>query len=154
MATVQLLELPILIPIPILGPLPRLAYSHVPATSTNKKKQNQDGRCHVRSPQSAARTARSPQHLPAVYVLGSVHVHTARGSTALNSCHGDQALIPSEYSDDDVESFGPGGEGYGAYDPVPVPVPGRAGPPPASPSYPSASSRPSPRFLDLRLKCG
>lgn len=33
----------------------------------------------------------------------------------LNSCHGDQALIPSEYSDDDVESSDPGGHRYGAY---------------------------------------
>lgn len=42
-------------------------------------------------------------------------VHVPPVAPQLNSCHGDQALIPSEYGDDDVESSGPGG--YGAYAP-------------------------------------
>lgn len=122
-------------------PLPRLACPHVPAPSPGIRT------AVMWCPAHSLLSARSPQY------LGGCPSMSCPVAPQPNSCHGDQALVPSEYSGDDVESMCLGGRCLCPV-PVPVPVPGRAGPPPVSPSYPSASSRPSPRFLDLRLKCG
>jgi hypothetical protein len=138
--------IPIPIPIPIqphssgtmtqTGPLPRLACEHVPASVPEIRKPVTSA-----VPQS---TVHGPQ--PAAHSIYHSSVLWARSHAPPAAPHpvsrrGDQALIPSEYSDGDVESL-PLGGGTWALCAVPMPVPGLAGPPPASPSYPSTSSRP------------
>lgn len=68
----------------------------------------------MRSPQYPART-QSTTLAANLYMLPHWACRTCSGSTSVHGCHGDQALIPSEYSDDDVESL--------SWGPVPVPVP-------------------------------
>ena len=69
-----------------------------PARTCQCLYQKQDGR-HVRSPQhSSCCVYLEPMYIPPM-------------APHLNSCHGDQALIPTEYSDDDVESSCWGGNG-------------------------------------------
>lgn len=92
-------------------PLPRLACEHVPASVPDIRAAVLPSR--AQSTVGCPLASHSPRHL-ACAVGWRAGSHVPPAAPHPNSCHGDQSLIPSEYSDDDVESLSSGRGGGGS----------------------------------------